>query len=255
MENKSTVFTGIIPARFNSSRFPGKPLATILGKPMFWHVYTRAVQCKALSAVYLATDHEEIFSCAQKHGIPVVMTSKDHKSGSDRVLEAARILKLPDNSVAINIQGDEPALNPEMLDQLIVPFISDPEVKICTLARPTTADQVRSKNTVKVVFSKSNKALYFSRNIIPYTKDDNHPCYVHVGLYAFRIKYLKIFSELRQSRLEKMEQLEQLRILESDIPIHVVETRCISHGVDIPEDINNVTKIMQEKNNESNISP
>ncbi len=255
MENKKTVFTGIIPARFDSSRFPGKPLATILGKPMFWHVYNRAVQCKALSAVYLATDHEEIFDCARKFGVPAVMTSKDHKSGSDRVLEAARILKLPDSSVAINIQGDEPALNPEMLDQLVLPFISDPEVKICTLARATTADKVRSKNTVKVVFSKSNKALYFSRNIIPYASDDNYPCHVHVGLYAFRIKYLKIFSNLGQSRLEKIEQLEQLRILESDIPIHVVETRYVSHGVDIPEDINNVTKIMQEKNNESNISP
>ncbi|MFP4128905.1 MAG: 3-deoxy-manno-octulosonate cytidylyltransferase [Desulfonatronovibrio sp.] len=246
-------FIGIIPVRYKSTRFPGKPLADILGKPMFEHVYRRAVKCGLLDHVCLATDDARIFDAARESGIPVVMTSNEHKSGSDRVLEAARILNAAEDSIIVNIQGDEPLLEPGMLDQLLAPFISNPEINISTLARPISFDEAENINIVKVVFSQSGKALYFSRNLIPYSSDKS-AVHAHIGLYAFRLKYLDHFSGLDQGRLEKLESLEQLRLLEADIPIHVVLTEHSSHGVDTPEDIKNVIKIMQEKNNESNSS-
>lgn len=246
-------FIGIIPARYKSTRFPGKPLADILGRPMFEHVYSRAVKCRLLDHVCLATDDTRILNAARESDIPVVMTSSEHRSGSDRVLEAAGILKAAEDSIIVNIQGDEPLLEPGMLDQLLAPFISNPEINISTLARPISFDEAENQNIVKVVFSTSGKALYFSRNLIPYSPDKS-TIYAHIGLYAFRLKYLDLFSRLDQGRLEKLENLEQLRLLEADIPIHVVLTEHSSRGVDTPEDIKNVIKIMQEKNNESNSS-
>lgn len=243
-------FIGIIPVRYGSSRFPGKPLADILGKPMFEHVYNRAIMCKLLNHVCLATDDSRIFKAATNLNIPVIMTSEKHRSGTDRAYEAARIINAAKGSIIVNIQGDEPCLEPEMLDQLLGPFISGSDVNITTLARTITREEAKSPNTVKVVFSATGRAMYFSRNIIPYSGEQD-PCFVHVGLYAFRMKYLKKFTALEQSRLEKIEKLEQLRLLEADIPIQVVETKHVSHGVDTPEDIENVIKIMREKNNES----
>lgn len=248
------VFIGIIPARYGSSRFPGKPLADILGRPMFRHVYNRAVKCRLLSHVCLATDDRRIFNAARDSNIPVLMTSREHKSGTDRVLEAARAINAPEHSVVVNIQGDEPVLEPEMLDQLLAPFVSAADVDIATLARPISPDEADNKNVVKVVFSHTGKALYFSRSIIPYS-DKQLSCFAHVGLYAFKMPYLEKFCALDRGRLEKIEKLEQLRLLEADIPIHVVVTRHVSHGVDTPKDIENVIKIMREKNNESYSGP
>lgn len=241
----SLTFTGIIPARYESSRFPGKPLVELLGKPMFWHVYKRATQCRLLKSVYLATDDNRIFNSAQANNVPVIMTSKAHKSGTDRVLEAAEILSLPQDSIVVNIQGDEPALAPEMLDQLLNPFISDNRIKVCTLARKEQKNKVSHKNTVKVVFSQKMKALYFSRSIIPYSENEQF-CHVHIGAYAFKMKYLKLFSELKQSRLEIAESLEQLRLLEADIPITIALTEHICQGVDTPEDIDKVLKLLSD---------
>lgn len=247
-------FIGIIPARYDSSRFPGKPLANIMGRPMFWHVYTRAVKCRLLNNVFLATDHDLIFNAARNLNVPVIMTSSEHQSGTDRVLEAAGNVNAARDSVIVNIQGDEPLLEPKMLDQLLTPFVSAAEVNVSTLARPIPRDEALSRNVVKVVFSESGRALYFSRSIIPWS-EQGAICHAHIGIYAFRMKYLEKFSALKQSGLEKAEKLEQLRLLEADIPISVVVTSHISHGVDTPEDIINVTKIMREQNNESNISP
>jgi 3-deoxy-manno-octulosonate cytidylyltransferase (CMP-KDO synthetase) len=244
--NTGQDFIGIIPARYESSRFPGKPLADIMGRPMFWHVYTRAVKCRLLSQVFLATDHDLIFNTARNLNIPVVMTSSDHQSGSDRVLEAARLVNAARDSVIVNIQGDEPLLEPEMLDQLLTPFVSAAEVNVSTLARSIPREEATSRNVVKVVFSTSGRALYFSRSIIPWSEHETS-CHAHIGIYAYRMKYLEQFSALKQSSLEKAEKLEQLRLLEADIPISVVVTRHISHGVDTPEDIINVTKIMREQ--------
>lgn len=239
-------FFGIIPARYESTRFPGKPLADILGRPMFWHVYQQASKSRMLGKIFLATDDERIYKSAENLNIPVLMTDKNHKSGTDRVLEAARMINAPQDSVIVNIQGDEPALAPEMLDQLLEPFVSGSNVSICTMARKITRRQAADKNLVKVVCSSSSRALYFSRSVIPFSHHEDD-CLGHIGIYAFRMKYLEIFSTLGQSSLEKLEKLEQLRLLEADIPIHVVTTEYVNHGVDTHQDLINVIKILQEK--------
>ena len=238
---------GVIPARYQSSRFPGKPLAEIAGRPMIWHVYEQARQCSALSAVVLATDDDRIRSTAQQYEIPVVMTREDHPSGTDRVLEAADRMNLPADAVVINIQGDEPALEPAMLSELVQPFV-EPEVQVATLACRISAREADDPDRVKVVFAADGRALYFSRSPIPYHRDSRQDeFYGHIGLYAFRMKVLKKFVTLDQSPLEVSEKLEQLRLLENNIPIHVVLTEHRSVGVDRPEDIQVVEQIILEK--------
>ena len=231
---------GIIPARWQSSRFPGKPLTPILGKPMFLHVYERAVACPELRGVYLATDDERIAAAAQEHSVPCVMTPADCASGSDRVCRAAQSLGLPDEAVIVNIQGDEPALNPDMLSELLRPFFHDPEVRAATLAHELPAALAGNPDRVKVVTDICGNALYFSRAPIPHTRDadDLAPAWLgHVGLYAFTFATLRRFVSLAPSPLEQREQLEQLRLLENGIPLRVMRTGYEAHGVDRPEDV------------------
>ncbi len=238
---------GIIPARFGSTRFPGKPLAEILGKPMFWHVYHQANQCLELHQTFLATDNDQIASAAKKLDVPVIMTRKDHASGTDRVLEAAEQIPVPGDAVVINIQGDEPLLEPNMLSKLIEPF-SNPEVNVTTLASEIDLAEAENPDRVKVVFAKDGKALLFSRSIIPYPRyNQKTKLYVHIGLYAFRMNILKKFVALGPSPLEITEQLEQLRLLENGIPIQVVTTHYRSIGVDRQEDLDIVRRIISEK--------
>jgi 3-deoxy-manno-octulosonate cytidylyltransferase (CMP-KDO synthetase) len=238
---------GIIPARYQSTRFPGKPLADILGRPMIWHVFERARQCQTLSKVVLATDDDRIRSAAQKLDIPVVMTRSDHPSGTDRVLEAAEKLELAADSVIVNIQGDEPILEPSMLSELLNPF-SKPEIQVTTLARKISGPTAQSPDLVKVVFAADGRALYFSRSAIPYHRNPaSDHYYGHIGIYALRMQTLKKFVSLEQSCLEISEKLEQLRLLENNIPIHIVETQHRSIGVDRPQDIEIVSKIILEK--------
>jgi 3-deoxy-manno-octulosonate cytidylyltransferase (CMP-KDO synthetase) len=238
---------GIIPARYQSTRFPGKPLADIAGRPMIWHVFNQASQCPELSAVVLATDDERIRSTAEKFGIPVIMTRADHPSGTDRVLEAANRMDLPADAVVINIQGDEPALQPAMLTELICPF-DQPQVKVTTLARRINAREAADPDQVKVVFAQNGTALYFSRSPIPYRRQaQKNSIYGHIGVYAFRKKVLEKFVTLDRSRLEVTETLEQLRLLENNIPIHVVLTEHQSISVDRPEDIQAVEQIIWDK--------
>jgi len=177
----------------------------------------------------------------------VVMTRADHPSGTDRVLEAATQMNLPADAVVINIQGDEPALEPAMLAELVRPF-SEPQVQVTTLARRINAREAASPDQVKVVFTQNGMALYFSRSPIPYQRDAQKvQFYGHIGIYAFRIQALKKFVALDQSRLEVTEKLEQLRLLENNIPIHIVLTEHQSMGVDRPEDIETVSKIIKAK--------
>lgn len=238
---------GIIPARYGSTRFPGKPLAKICGRPMFWHVFERARKCPELSQVVLATDDNRIITAANELDVPVVMTRGDHPSGTDRVMEAASLLQVPQDAVVANIQGDEPVLEPIMLTQLVRPFMA-PEIQVTTLARRIDPNEVRSPDRVKVVFAKDGKALYFSRAPIPYPRDgQGNYYYVHIGLYAFRMRILRQFVALNPSRLETIERLEQLRLLENGIPIHVVVTDHRSISVDRPGDIKNVSKILMEE--------
>ena len=244
--NKLPECYGIIPARYGSTRFPGKPLAEIHGKPMFWHVFTRASQCPDLKKVVLATDDDRILTAARKLDVPVLMTRPDHPSGTDRVLEAANLLRVPPQSVVVNIQGDEPALEPKMLSELLQPF-AKPEAQVTTLVKPISSAQVNNPDIVKVVFSKSGKALYFSRSAIPHTNPDlTGEHYGHIGVYAFKINALKQFVSLTPSRLEMTEKLEQLRLLENDIPIDVVLTEFESVGVDRPEDIDRVSRFLMQ---------
>ncbi len=238
---------GVIPARYRSHRFSGKPLAEILGKPMFQHVFERASQCPELAQIVLATDDSRIFSSAEQANVPVVMTRDDHLSGTDRVLEAARQIEVSQDAVVVNIQGDEPALEPSMLTELVRPFVS-PDVQVTTLARKISPKEAENPDRVKVVFATDGKALYFSRTPIPHPRDgQEHEFYVHIGLYAFRMNILEQFVTLGPSRLEITERLEQLRLLENGISIHVVTTHYESIGVDRPEDIEIVSRILMEK--------
>ncbi len=239
-------FHAIIPSRYSSTRLPAKALADICGKPMFWHVYNQANKCKSLESIHLATDDERIFEAATKLNVPVLMTNPDHQSGTDRVFEAATILNLPDDSVIVNIQGDEPCLDPIMLDELISPFI-DNSINVSTLATKITAEQANIFSQVKVVLDKNDFAIYFSRSKIPYSQNESDVEYLgHIGLYAFRMASLKKFVSLDVSRLESQEKLEQLRLLENGIKIKVVETELHSLGVDTPEDLETIRRKMSE---------
>jgi 3-deoxy-manno-octulosonate cytidylyltransferase (CMP-KDO synthetase) len=241
---------GIIPARYDSSRFPGKALADINGKPMFWHVHNRACQCPYFSQIVLATDDQRIFSAAQELSVPVMMTRKDHPSGTDRVLETAEKLNAPSDAVIVNIQGDEPLLEPDMLGQLIRPFASE-RVQVTTLAQKIDRSAGLSPDCVKVVLAKNGRALYFSRAPIPYARDNAQKEFLrHIGLYAFKMKTLRRFQKIGPGKLESLESLEQLRLLEEGIDIYVVITEHSSVGVDRPEDIQEVLSIMKKERSE-----
>jgi len=247
----------IIPARYDSSRFPGKPLVEILGVPMCVRVHQRAAKCPLFAKVALATDDERIMAAAKAWGVPAVLTAREHQSGTDRVLEAARIIGAEPESVVVNVQGDEPALEPEMLAELLAPFTGPggDAVQVATLATPMSRADAASPDRVKVVLDAQSRALYFSRAGIPFDRDGDRDGegedavgpLLHVGLYAFRMAALERFAALPQGRLERTEKLEQLRLLENGIPIHVAVTSRKSHGVDRPEDVAHIEKILREQ--------
>jgi len=198
-----------------------------------------------MSSVTLATDDERIFEAAKAYGVPVVMTGKDHQSGTDRVLEAARKLDIDNDAVVVNIQGDEPCLEPEMLTELLTPFESC-KVQVATLATSIGYEDAQSPDRVKVVQAKNGRALYFSRSLVPFDRDEKiHGFLLHIGLYAFRMEALIRFGELEPSPLEMREKLEQLRLLEDGIDIYVTETRHACHGVDRPEDLEKAKTILE----------
>lgn len=242
---------GIIPARFASSRLPGKPLLSLHGKPMFWHVWQRASRCPQLTSVTLATDDTRIADAAKELGVPCVMTHDRHPSGTDRVFEAATILGLPPQAIVVNIQGDEPALDPHMLTTLLHTF-ADPTVCAATLAHPMPQGQGTGPDKVKVVVAANGNALYFSRAGIPFAREPHEcpaPCLGHIGLYAFTMETLRQFVNLPPSPLERTEKLEQLRLLENGIALRVAITPQPSRGVDTEEDIAPVLDLMQQRKN------
>ena len=240
-------YYALIPARYASTRFPGKPLTPILGQPMFERVVRRAEKCSLFSGVYVATDDERIAREADKRDISFVLTRGDHQSGTDRVLEAAEGLGLEQDAVVANIQGDEPTLLPDMLTRLLEPF-RDQAVQVTTLAKRITAEEAQNPDLVKVVLSRQGQALYFSRSPVPYARDPEWAAYWgHIGLYAYRMPILRSFARMEQSPLERAEKLEQLRLLEAGIPIHAVPTDHEGHGVDSPRDVPIAEKIIQEQ--------
>ena len=236
---------GIIQARYASARFPGKPLALLHGKPMFWHVWHRASLCPRLSSVTLATDDSRIAAAAESLSVPCLMTAPGHPSGTDRVHEAAVLLNLPGEALVVNIQGDEPALAPEALSDLLDAF-DDPAVQAATLAYALSSPP-EDPNLVKVVRARSGDALYFSRAPIPYPRDGAPVRTLgHIGLYAFTMRTLSRFVSLPPSPLERTEKLEQLRLLENAIPLRVALTEHRSRGVDTPEDLEAVLPALEQ---------
>jgi len=214
---------------------------------MFWHVYSRASQCPLLEKVVIATDDQRIYDAAENLDVPVIMTAANHTCGTERVMEAARKMDIGDDSIVINIQGDEPTLQPEMLTEMLQPFQS-PEINITTLAHKIGYEKAQRHDRVKVVLDKQGQALYFSRSPIPYSHEpeDQQTFYCHIGLYAYRMKALEDFISLEKpSTLESMERLEQLRLLENGQSISVVITDHRIQGVDRPGDLEIVTRIMQ----------
>lgn len=239
----------VIPARFESTRFPGKPLVSIAEKPMIQHVYERCARARSVVQVIVATDDARIFQAVRSFGGEVRMTSASHRSGTDRVAEIAAG---SDADVIVNVQGDEPLIDPNCLDAAVEPFQSDSELMISTLSvSGISKDDWRSPNVTKVVVDGEGFALYFSRSPIPYLRDRGDkrtppPFLKHVGLYAYRKAFLAKLGSLRESRLEKAEALEQLRFLENGYRIKVVNTNYQSLAVDTPEDLERVRTFIKE---------
>ena len=232
-----------IPARYQSTRFPAKPLALIAGKPMIQHVYERAVSCPELSEVYVATDDERILDCVHGFGGRAVMTGKSHCSGTDRISEAAMKMNLEQNDIIINIQGDQPLFHPSIVSLLVKSLLDDSTIPMATLKRKITdKDDIRNPNHVKVVTDRQDFALYFSRLPIPCFRDAGSKTehYKHLGFYGFTMEFLVKFTSLPKGVLESCEKLEQLRALEYGFKIKVLETLFDSIEVDVPEDINKV---------------
>lgn len=233
---------GIIPARYASTRFPGKPLAEIQGKPMIQWVYER-VQSSEVRDLVVATDDERIADCVCGFGGKVVMTSSDHASGTDRCGEAAKAMHPNDNDVVINIQGDEPLISPKEIHLLASAF-EDRNVQIATLVNPFQDRKIlENPNVVKVVKAKNGNVLYFSRLPIPYLRENATPpknYFRHIGIYAYRYEVLRQIVQLSTSELENSEKLEQLRWLENGYTIRALECDYQGIGVDTPEDLKNV---------------
>jgi 3-deoxy-manno-octulosonate cytidylyltransferase (CMP-KDO synthetase) len=245
---KKMKYIGIIPARYASTRFPGKPLADINGKPMIRHTYERAKE--VLDTVYVATDDERIEKAVLNFNGNVVMTSPDHKSGSDRCAEAInQIEKITGKNfdVVINIQGDEPLLEISHLRQLMDCF-NEPETQIATLVKKIEKKEtIFDPNIVKVIFDKDHNAIYFSRTPVPHLRDidkekwqASHTYFKHIGIYAFKKNYLTAVTNLQPSSLELSESLEQLRWLENGFRIRVSETEIESISIDTPDDLEKI---------------
>ncbi len=244
---------GIIPARWESSRFPGKPLADIAGKPMIQWVYERAQRAALLSQVIVATDDERIEQAVRSFGGEVVMTPRRVASGTDRVALVARDMPV---EVVVNIQGDEPLIEPASIDQAVRLLIDDPEAVVGTLAREvTSAEELADPNTVRVVIDRKGYALYFSRAAIPFVRDSSSPgewlrratFYNHIGLYVFRRSFLLKYASLPQTPLEQAEKLEQLRILEHGFRIRVGITNSVPLCVDTPADLERVREEVRRR--------
>ncbi len=239
---------GIIPARYASTRFPGKPLAEISGKPMIQWVYERT--SKVFEDVYVATDDERIQKAVLAFGGQVVMTSTEHQSGTDRCAEALNIIEKETNSkfdIVINVQGDEPFIQPEQLKKVATCF-NNPTVQLATLVKQfSNSEDIFNPNSPKVILNLKKEAIYFSRSVIPFIRkkeksdwQQNYPFYKHIGLYAYRCDVLREITKLEQSPLELAESLEQLRWIENGYRIRVEETNMETLAVDTPEDLERV---------------
>lgn len=240
-------FLCVIPARYASTRLPGKPLALIAGKPMIQHVVERAQEAKSPDKVLVATDHPEVAEKVKTFGGEVILTSPDHPTGTDRLAEVAAAFTTAE--VIINVQGDEPMIDPLVIDQLAEAFRQEPHLDMATLACPLEEEEEQETSVVKVVFDQKGYALYFSRSLIPYPRNRQEACpaWKHIGIYAYRRDFLLTYAGLAPTPLEKSESLEQLRALEHGYKIKVLTTNFKSLGVDTPEDLARVNQLMTQK--------
>jgi 3-deoxy-manno-octulosonate cytidylyltransferase (CMP-KDO synthetase) len=236
----------VIPARFASSRFPGKPLADIDGRPMIEHVYRRVKASPIVSRVIVATDDLRIATRVSEFGGDVRLTRADHRTGTDRLAEVASKL---DCDIVVNVQGDEPLVDPRAIGEAVAPFAGDLSISMTTLYRRiANAAELADPNIVKLVLDRGGFVLYFSRAAIPHARDPRGgwpPLYRHVGLYAYRRSALLVLASLEQTPLERAESLEQLRALEHGIRIKAVESAYDSIGVDTPDDLDQVRRLLE----------
>jgi len=264
-ENPRQNVIAIIPARYASTRLPGKMLLDIAGRPLILHTLDQAKKAQTVTRVIVATDDQRIFDAVTAAGEEVVMTSVDHHSGSDRIAEVAE--KLAKGSIIVNVQGDEPIISPDTIDAAVSAFLADPQADIATTSEPITDKwrELLNGDVVKVVAGDNGYALYFSRSPMPFPRDeaqkyggdpgeaiDEDPGLLsifrkHTGLYVYRREYLLEFTKLPQSKLEKIEMLEQLRALENGAKIKVVAVAEHSIGVDTQEDLDNVRSLLNGK--------
>lgn len=240
----------IIPARYASTRFPGKIIAPLAGKPLVVHTFERARQARRLDEVVVATDDVRVAEAVAPYGVPVVMTRADHPSGTDRIAEVA---ERSDAAIVVNVQGDEPLIDPNTIDAAILPLIEDPSLPMATARRLIVeAAQVDDPNVVKVVCDARGRAIYFSRHAIPYVRDAADRGkglyhWQHIGLYVYRRDFLLRYAKLPQTPLEKLEKLEQLRVLENGYDIAVADTEYESIGVDTPEDLERARALIESR--------
>ena len=237
----------VIPARYSSTRLPGKPLADIAGQPMIQRVYERAAKASLPEKVLVATDHELVKEAVFNFGGEAVMTASDHPSGTDRLAEVAALY--PEAEVIVNVQGDEPLIEPSVIDELAQALFDDPSVAMATLATPMRPEDYDKPSAVKVVADLSGFALYFSRSRIPYPRQPKEAATVwqHIGIYAYRRDFLLNFAKLAPTPLEQTESLEQLRALENGYRIKVLRTDFVSIGVDTPEDLESVNALFRKQ--------
>ena len=252
MEEMRSKVIGIIPARYHSNRFEGKPLVPIAGKPMIQHVVERAWQVDLLSRVVVATDDDRIASAVRSFGGEVVMTRSDHASGTDRLAEAAELIDISEQDIVVNIQGDQPLFPVEVVEQVARPMLDDPALPMSTLIyRIVRPEEIDDSNHVKTVFDRNGNALYFSRAPIPFQRNpdesDKPTYYKHLGFYAYRKGFLLTFVSLPEGEWEKFEKLEQLRALEYGYTIKVVLTEHDSIEVDTPKDVERVELLLRSE--------
>lgn len=232
----------VIPARYGSSRLPGKPLADILGKPMIQHVWERACEVRGIAEVVVATDDQRVADVVTGFGGRAIMTSPNHVSGTDRMVEVMQALPA---DAYINLQGDEPLIRPTDVQKLVDGFLQRPDIEVSTLCHPISAEEAGNPNMVKTVLDMNGVALYFSRSPIPYPREAGHASYLkHVGVYGYSARVLRRYGTLPQSMAEKSESLEQLRLLHAGVRIHVFQVEPTGPGVDTPEGLEEVRRRM-----------
>ena len=235
----------VIPARYASTRLPGKPLKDIAGAPMICRVYDRAAKALRTEKTIVATDDKRIWGVVEQHGGAAIMTREDHPTGTDRLAEVAE--KYQDVDLIINVQGDEPLIEPALIDELAAAFDGDADLQMATVCTEITDEaEQQNPNNVKVVMDKQGYALYFSRSLLPYPRHAGTPVYKHIGIYAYKRDFLLAYAKMAETPLEHAERLEQLRALENGYRIKVIKTPYRFVGVDTAEDLEKVNAIYRQ---------